>query len=166
MPDSCNNQALNALMVNFVVVEDPSWYANTRASHHVTNNMQNLSHKKGYNDKKSLIVANGSKLGNSHIGNAKLQDLSLNNVLYVPKITKNLVSVSQLVTDNKVNIIFNSFDCFGKNKWTSLVMFKGKGSLKMVCTRLKLHLPQIILKILELFLFFKFVKPFKSRCMT
>jgi len=66
------------------VVENPSWYVDIGASHHVSNSQQNLAHKQDCNDMKSLVVANGSKIDISHVGNAKLK----------------------LVTNNKVSIFF------------------------------------------------------------
>ncbi|KAI5657553.1 hypothetical protein M9H77_26346 [Catharanthus roseus] len=109
---SSSNQNPNVLMATPETIEDPSWYADTRANHHVINNPQNMQHKQDYNGKTSLIVANDSKLGISHIHNTKLatkwKDLSLNYVLCLSKVTKNLLSISRLVTDNKVNTLFNS----------------------------------------------------------
>ncbi|KAJ0011021.1 hypothetical protein Pint_34054 [Pistacia integerrima] len=128
--DQHKNQSANAFIASPETLEDPSWYADTGASHHVTNDLGNLHQKQDYSGKNFLVVGNGSKLDISHIGNLQLptqqKDLLLNNVLCGPNITKNLLSKSQLVADNKVNVEFNSFGCFVKDKLTGLVMLQGK----------------------------------------
>ena len=51
--------------------------------------------------------------------------LSLPNVLHVPKMTKNLISVSQLTNENNVIAEFHSTFCLIKDKDTGLVLFRG-----------------------------------------
>ncbi|TXG63419.1 hypothetical protein EZV62_010413 [Acer yangbiense] len=43
------NQSPNAFMASHETLEDSSWYANTGASHHVTNDLRNLQQKQDYN---------------------------------------------------------------------------------------------------------------------
>lgn len=44
----------------------------------------------------------------------------------MPKITKNLLSVSKLATDNNITIEFDASDCFVKDKLTGQVLLQGK----------------------------------------
>ncbi|KAI9185961.1 hypothetical protein LWI28_012373 [Acer negundo] len=62
------NQSPNAFIASPEMLEDPSWYADTGASHHVTNDLRNLHQKQDYIGKNSLVAGNGSKLDISHIG--------------------------------------------------------------------------------------------------
>lgn len=58
-----------------------------------------------------LVVGNGSALGITHTGFTSLplssRPLSLNGVLYVPDMERNLISVRQLCFDNKVSVMFD-----------------------------------------------------------
>lgn len=76
-----------------------------------------------YNGNEFLVVGNGSQLKINHVGkvdlpyvDAKASLLSLNHVLHVPKITKNLMSISKLTADNKVYVEFHSTFCLVKDK--------------------------------------------------
>ena len=48
--------------------DDQNWYVDSRATNHVTVNLQNLSFQQDYKGKGKLIVGNGSQLNISHIG--------------------------------------------------------------------------------------------------
>lgn len=56
------------------------------------------------------MIGAGSKLNISHIGNASIKsnfgDMGLKDVLVVPEIKKNLISVSQFTMDNSCFRIF------------------------------------------------------------
>lgn len=58
-----------------------------------------------------MVVANGESLNISHIGDGCLvageNKLKLDNMLCVPTIAKNLVSISRLTKDNNVFINFH-----------------------------------------------------------
>ena len=82
----------------------PSWLFDSGASHHITNDMENLSIKSDYNGSDNLQVANSKHLPITHIGSAKISTLSshlkLSNILCVATVTQNLISVSQLCQTN------------------------------------------------------------------
>ncbi|KAH9663756.1 retrovirus-related pol polyprotein from transposon RE1 [Citrus sinensis] len=71
-----------------------------------------------------LVIGNGVGLCITHTGCAVLRmqssvnkfELKLNNILLVPKITKNLISISKLTRDNDVVIEFTNDFCFVKDK--------------------------------------------------
>jgi Reverse transcriptase (RNA-dependent DNA polymerase)/GAG-pre-integrase domain len=65
----------------------------------------------------------------SHIGSSDIytshSTLKLNNILCVPSITKNLLSISQLLRDNVVTVEFTDSNCFVKDKVTHLTLLHG-----------------------------------------
>lgn len=77
----------------------------------MTVDYSNLSNPSEYSGIEHVIVGNGSKLQISCIGNSNLSDgksnIKLENVLCVPDITKNLISVSKLAQDNNVYLKFH-----------------------------------------------------------
>jgi len=101
-------------------IPPPKWLFDSGASHHITNDLQNLSLHNDYNGNDHLHVANGMSLPITHVGSTTLnsskpnRNLVLNNVLYAPGVSQNLVSVSQLCNTNNVSIEF--FPSFFKVK--------------------------------------------------
>ncbi|KAI3458706.1 hypothetical protein Pfo_015369 [Paulownia fortunei] len=91
---------------------DPKFYDDSRATAHMTNQGGNLKALKSYFGTNSIFVGNGQALSIIHIGKALLNSshgkVLLNNVLVVPKIKKNLLSINKLVDDNFCTITFDS----------------------------------------------------------
>ena len=83
-----------------------------------------MASKNDYKGKEKLVIGNGSKLHISHIGNSK-NILRLNNILHVPHITKNLVSISKFTTDNSVSVEFTHFCHYDKDLITRAILLKG-----------------------------------------
>ena len=88
-------------------VADLAWYPDSRASSHVTPEFQNLMNSSTYHGADQLHVGNGQGLNISHISNSNIilshsssRTLRLHDLLYVPSITKNLVTISKLARDN------------------------------------------------------------------
>lgn len=79
---------------------DPSWYPDSGASatNHVTPDSFNLLTKTPYHGGSKVKVANGSSTNIKHIGfffpHNSIAPLFLSNLLYVPRISKNLSSAS------------------------------------------------------------------------
>ena len=111
--------------------EDHNWYVDSGATNHVTANLQNLTLQQDYKGKGKLTIGNGSQLPISHIGDVLLHSshsqkpLVLHNTLHVPKITKNLLSISQFTKDNDVVIEFFSDCCLIKDKVTMITLLDG-----------------------------------------
>ena len=63
--------------------------------------------------------------GSGVIETYKNDVLVLNEMLHVPAITKNLISVSRLTSDNNVIVEFSSSDCFVKDKVTRRKVLHG-----------------------------------------
>ena len=96
------SEALAALSLQ--AGDDPTFYADSGATTHMTNDVGKLISAHTYNGRDAIYVGNGNKLPISHTGNALLKtshgNLKLKDVLVVPKLRKNLLSVSQLTHDN------------------------------------------------------------------
>jgi gag-polypeptide of LTR copia-type len=105
------------------------WFLDSCASTHVTSDLNCLSSSEIYNGTDQVQIGNGAGLSISHTGTAYLktsgQSLILTNVLYVPTITKNLLSISQLIRDNVVLVQFSPTSCFIKDQATQQVLLHG-----------------------------------------
>ncbi|KAL2475263.1 zinc finger protein [Abeliophyllum distichum] len=110
-----------------IKIDDQAWYADSGASHHVTTDKENVDEVKEYGWKKKMVVGNGTSLQIFHIGTKSFDvksDKTL--VLHVPKIKKNLISVSKLTTDNNVSVEFFPNGCVVNDLPTRKVMLQGK----------------------------------------
>ncbi|KAH9652235.1 retrovirus-related pol polyprotein from transposon RE1 [Citrus sinensis] len=85
--DAYNSGA--AYMANFEGVADDGWYLDSGATHHLTNNMENLQLREEYK--------------------------ALKDMLFVPSITKNLLSISKLTSENSLSVEFCGNFCFVKD---------------------------------------------------
>jgi hypothetical protein len=89
----------------------------TGATDHLTNNMGQLSTQERYQGRDQVQAANGAGMSITHVGNSKLAgSLELKNILHVPAISKNLLSVYRLVSDNNVFIEFHKYFFFVKTR--------------------------------------------------
>uniref|UniRef100_A0A6N2KS64 Integrase catalytic domain-containing protein n=1 Tax=Salix viminalis TaxID=40686 RepID=A0A6N2KS64_SALVM len=88
----------------------PQWLVDTAASNHVTDDLHNLSLTSPYEGSDAIVIGDGTGLNISHTGNTTLSTPSttftLSNVLCVPSIKKNLISVSQFCKTNHTSIEF------------------------------------------------------------
>ncbi|KAM2176701.1 hypothetical protein ACFX1Q_035971 [Malus domestica] len=91
------------------------WITDTGATNHMTTDLSNLSLATPYHSHESIQIANGAALPISHIGHSTLhtplQSFQLKSVLYVLKLTQNLLSVHRICLDNNCWLIFDAF-CF------------------------------------------------------
>jgi histone deacetylase 1/2 len=90
---------------------DPNWYSDTGATDHVTSNLNRLSFRERYNGNDTVQIGNGAGLHIAHIDQSSINtsadnSLALRNVLHVPHISKNLVSIHRLTKDNDVSVEF------------------------------------------------------------
>ena len=81
-----------------------SWFLDTRATHHLTNNATHLSDVHPHHRPDQVSIGNGKKLPIHHIGSTilftKYKKFKLNKVLHAPKLAKCVISVSKLCHDN------------------------------------------------------------------
>ncbi|KAF8396137.1 hypothetical protein HHK36_017750 [Tetracentron sinense] len=117
-------QALAAMTVTDP--HDLEWIPDTGASSHMTNNPGILNTVKPYMGHDKIIIGDGKELSISHVGYALLPtphgNLPLSNVLLVPKITKNLLSVGQLSDDLSYIFEFSSDGFVIKDKKTGRIL--------------------------------------------
>ena len=103
-----SSSQLAAFVAGSASSADYNWYPDTGATNHLTSDLSNLNlQSEEYVGTSQIHVGNGAVLAITHIGSSSLSSSSksftLQNVLHVPHITKNLISVSQFTKDN---------DCF------------------------------------------------------
>ena len=88
-----------------------------------------LSAKLPYNGSDSVIVGNGTRLPIHHVGQVHLSTsvlpLTLNNVLYVPKLKYNLLFVQKLCKDHNCEVGFDSSIVHVKDKATGTTLLPG-----------------------------------------
>ncbi|GFP94834.1 uncharacterized mitochondrial protein atmg00810 [Phtheirospermum japonicum] len=107
--------------------QTPDWYLDSGASAHMTNQHSALDTHESYSGNGSVIVGNGNVLNISHIGNAKIsEDVKLLDVLVVPHITKNLLSISKLTADYPVDVIFSDKFFAIQNRLTKKILAQAR----------------------------------------
>ena len=109
-----------------------NWYPDSGASHHVTNVSQNIQQTTPFEGPDQIIIGNGQGLNINSSGVTSFKSpfnsqipLVLNNLLFVPSITKNLMSVSQFCRDNSVFFEFHSQFCLVKSQVSKEVLLQG-----------------------------------------
>ena len=92
------------------------WVVDSDASHHVNMDLAALALYAPYTTSNSVIISDGSGLSISNIGSFSLTSpppytfIFFSNVLHVPTMSENLISISSLCADNPINVLF--FDSF------------------------------------------------------
>lgn len=77
-----------------------NWYTNIGVSTHMTSNVSQLDKVEPYIGTDKVIVGNGSSLPITHTSSYSLTPyLKLNDILVVPNLTENLLSLSKLTTN-------------------------------------------------------------------
>jgi hypothetical protein len=117
---ACSIQELN----------NPEWFPDSNATSHMTNNPGNLDDPATYSGNERLMVGNGQSLPISHIGFvstvAPHSSIPLSNVLVVPDIKKNLISISQLTKQINYRVIFDSLRLIIQDRVTGTVLGVGR----------------------------------------
>lgn len=106
-----------------------SWIIDSGASHHMTGDSDVFHSSVPCDKQKNIMFANGDSLPVNRIGSLKLDlpnsgSITLSNVLYVPKLSANLISVSQLVQQNCI-VSFSASGCLIQDLRTGKVIGKG-----------------------------------------
>ncbi|RVW87716.1 Retrovirus-related Pol polyprotein from transposon TNT 1-94 [Vitis vinifera] len=115
------------------IIQDNNWYPDSGATHHLTPNLNNLLTKSQFPSSDEVFVGNGKSLPIHHIGHTSFSSLfipskilALKQLLHVPEITKNLLSVSKFAADNHVFFEFHPTSCFVKDLSTRTVLMHGQ----------------------------------------
>lgn len=108
------------------------WYPNSGATNHITADNTNLMQHSRFCGAEQVHMGDGKGLHIQHIGSSTFHSpvftskrLSLTQMLHVPHITKNLLSVSRFSKDNNVFFEFHPDACFVKDLTTHDVLLQG-----------------------------------------
>ena len=105
-----------------------TWYPDSGASHHITPNLSDIQDPSVYSGPGQLYVGNGQGMQITHTGKAYLHNqnniFKLKDVLPVPLITKNLLSIHKFALDKNVFIEFHAFFCLVKDNKTGEVVMR------------------------------------------
>ncbi|KAJ3691762.1 hypothetical protein LUZ61_020926 [Rhynchospora tenuis] len=105
------------------------WILDSGASHHVTNDINNMSSFFNYTGSDNLHIGDGSGLSIDHIGTSTITlsnvSLFLKNVLHVSTFSRNLISLSKLLLDNpSLTIVFTNSICMLKDHHTKTILLE------------------------------------------
>ncbi|KAI3507180.1 hypothetical protein L1887_22027 [Cichorium endivia] len=124
-PDADLAQAFHAQC--HVTTSGPDWYADTGATDHMTSSAASVTHPAPFSGPDKVVFGNGTTLPISHIGQSSLGDsIRLRDVLVVPAITKNLLSVSKLTSDNPLDVLFSHPHFYIQDRVTKRVLAQGR----------------------------------------
>lgn len=124
--------SMYAMLTTPCTALDSNWYLDSGATNHVTPDPANLVHKTSYTGPEQIYIGDGAGLQISHIGSSSFTSqfnskiLTLNHLLHVPSITKNLLSVSKFASDNNVFFEFFPNKCYVKDQATHSILVEGK----------------------------------------
>ncbi|GAA0183187.1 hypothetical protein LIER_30648 [Lithospermum erythrorhizon] len=104
--------------INFDDDVASTWYPDSGASAHMTGNQLLPNSSTPYFGHTLVMVDNCSKLPITYTGSITLNNLKLNNVLLVPDIKKNLISIHKLCLDNNCTAEFTPSSFLAKDQTT------------------------------------------------
>jgi hypothetical protein len=106
------NRPLNAYYIAHSGGMDPAWYLDSDATHHFTSDVDSLNLTVDeFKGSDQIRVGNGNGLSIKNIGNTRIftssQNFDLFNVLHVPAMSKNLISVHKFTKDTNTFFEFH-----------------------------------------------------------
>ncbi|GMI86345.1 hypothetical protein HRI_002303800 [Hibiscus trionum] len=128
------DNSLESPQVNAVHVTSDSssavWLPDSGATHHVTSSPPAQLHSAHqYTGQSKVQLGDGPSLSISSVGQCHItssfKPLVLDQLLVVPQITKNLLSVSKFATNNNVYFKFHSQSCYVKDESTWATLLEG-----------------------------------------
>lgn len=123
---------MSALTAIPETVYDPAWYPDSGATNYITPESVILFSQCTINGDRRVKMANRETTHIHHTGKSfffppkSVKPLFLHNLLHVPRVSKNLLSVSQFACDNKVYFEFHADHCFVKSQDTRQILLEGK----------------------------------------
>jgi hypothetical protein len=114
---------------------DSNRYVDFGATDHVTGELDKLAVKEPYHGGDQIYTVSGSGMHIKHIGHSIIYtphlDLKLNNILCVPKSSKNLASLHRIASDNNVffELHFDFFFIKNRKSRRSLLQSQSKGGM-------------------------------------
>lgn len=104
------------------------WVADSGASSHMASSDGILHSSQDPSHPTTVTVGNGSSVPVTRVGRTSLHSFKLDNVLVVPSIVTNLLSVRRFTRDNFVSIEFDPFGFSIKDLWTGTVRLRFNSS--------------------------------------
>ncbi|MCH81099.1 retrovirus-related Pol polyprotein from transposon TNT 1-94, partial [Trifolium medium] len=111
---------------------EASWYPDSGASHHLTYDPYNLAQSSPYFGHDQVMMGNGQGVSIHSLGQSSFHSpsdpsvkLELKDLLHVPSISKNLLSVSKFAQDNNVIFEFHPYKCFVKSQASRQILLEG-----------------------------------------
>ncbi|PKU62337.1 Retrovirus-related Pol polyprotein from transposon TNT 1-94 [Dendrobium catenatum] len=87
-----------------------NWFLDSGASAHLTNSLDNLSIASPYQGSDSITIGDGRSMSIANSGTGSLpipaRKLTLDQILHIPELKYNLLSISKLTRDNNISITF------------------------------------------------------------
>lgn len=122
-----------------------NWLPDTGCNGHSAMDQHSLDHSEPYYGKDSLYVGNGESLPILHIGSTKIysphKTFTLSNILHVPQLKRNLLSVQKFCHDNNVFFEFHSTFFAVKDTFTRKTLLTGPSDNGLYSLRLPLSHP-------------------------
>ena len=107
-----------------------SWLLGSGATHHLTSDLNNLALHQPYHGGEEVAIADGTGLQITHTGSASIPTLSktlqLKDILCVPSVNKNLISVYRLCNANQVSVEFFPASFQMKDLSTGVWLLQGR----------------------------------------
>ena len=107
-----------------------NWLLDSDTTHHLTSDLNNLAMHQPYQGGEDVTIADGSGFNITHSGfttlTTPLRHLALNEVLCVPDVKKNLISVYRLCNTKKVSVEFFPAHFQVKDLSTGTPLLQGK----------------------------------------
>ncbi|KAL4378290.1 hypothetical protein GQ457_02G009000 [Hibiscus cannabinus] len=128
--DKDASQSSHQVNVANLATASGTWVVDSGATHHVTPDSTTMLRSSSYNGPGKLTVGNGVQLEVKGTGQSAMftssRVLMLNNLLHVPSITKNLLSVSKCARDNDVFFEFHADTCYVRDERSNKVLLQGR----------------------------------------
>ncbi|KAK9067609.1 hypothetical protein SSX86_011720 [Deinandra increscens subsp. villosa] len=110
-----------------VTTDTPDWHVDSGATAHMTATHENLDHSVPYQGKTKVFFGDGKSLPVTHTGTSTVSNkLLLRDILVIPHLTKNLLSVSKLTMDYPVDVLFSQPFFTIQDRKTKMVLAKGR----------------------------------------
>ena len=116
------NRSSQSMVANSDAASSSSWFPDSCASFHVTNNSHNIQQNSPFEGPDQIFIGNGQGLKISASGHSNFPspynpniNLALKHMLHVPQVTKYLISVSKFAHDNHAFYEFHANCCFVKS---------------------------------------------------
>ncbi|XXG77997.1 hypothetical protein AAC387_Pa08g2032 [Persea americana] len=126
-------------------IYDYYWYPYSEATHHLNADLRILYLPLEYTGQDSVKIGNGTRVAISHIGHSFFRSpqraCALNDVLHVPSVSHNLLSVSKFTTDNNVYFEFHLHSFFVKDQHLGNILLRGQNKGGFYCLPVDSHAP-------------------------